>query len=245
MAAKDTIRPANATRSDCLHERDPDPLAAGAHVSTPQKDSVSARRRRPRQERAKFTVAAILEAAVEVIDALGWATASTNRIAQRAGVSIGSLYQYFPNKEAILASLVEDHHRAVHAVIDDALEDLDDPQVSLADVLRAMFEDLVQLHRNDPVLTRMLSTQVPHCHSQHRDAAETEHYARHLERLLERRPDARVRDTTIAAYLLATTTAALTRWMAHEAPPTLDTAAAIDEAVTMLGGYLTATRPHS
>lgn len=63
-------------------------------------------RKAPRQARARATVEAILEAAAQLFVEEGVKT-STNRIAQRAGVSIGSLYQYFPNKEAILVALGE------------------------------------------------------------------------------------------------------------------------------------------
>lgn len=64
-----------------------------------------AMRKQPRQQRATATVNAILEAAARILVDTGYATASTNRIAERAGVSIGSLYEYFPGKEAIFAEL--------------------------------------------------------------------------------------------------------------------------------------------
>ena len=54
------------------------------------------------QERSKFTVHAIYEAAVQVFTENGYGGTTTDLIAQRAGVSIGTLYQYFPNKKAIL-----------------------------------------------------------------------------------------------------------------------------------------------
>ena len=62
-------------------------------------------RRLPRQRRAIATVDAILEAAARILIDTGYASASTNRIAERAGVGIGSLYEYFPGKEAIFAEL--------------------------------------------------------------------------------------------------------------------------------------------
>ncbi len=61
-------------------------------------------RRRPVQARAKATRASILEAAVRLLQAHGAAGLNTNRIAERAGVSIGALYQYFPDKRAILVA---------------------------------------------------------------------------------------------------------------------------------------------
>jgi AcrR family transcriptional regulator len=64
-------------------------------------------RKAPKQQRAKHTVACILEATESIILTEGYDKASTNHISDIAGVSIGSLYQYFPSKEAIIASLVE------------------------------------------------------------------------------------------------------------------------------------------
>lgn len=64
-------------------------------------------RKQPRQQRARVTVDSILEAAKTIIHKEGYERATTNHIADVAGVSIGSLYQYFPSKEAIVAALVE------------------------------------------------------------------------------------------------------------------------------------------
>ncbi len=72
-----------------------------------------ARRLKPLRERqqvrSRETFEAILQAAAQVFERRGYAAATTNRIAERAGVSIGSLYQYFPNKAAILVALSERH----------------------------------------------------------------------------------------------------------------------------------------
>ncbi len=63
-------------------------------------------RKKPRQRRSKVTCDAILEAAARILETEGPRNLTTNRIAENAGVSVGSLYQYFPSKEAILAELV-------------------------------------------------------------------------------------------------------------------------------------------
>lgn len=70
-------------------------------------------RKEPIQDRAKFTSDSILEAAEIIILTEGYGKATTNYIAEKAGVSIGSLYQYFPNKHEIISSLIE---RAVSTV---------------------------------------------------------------------------------------------------------------------------------
>jgi len=62
-------------------------------------------RKLPAQERSRDTVNVILKAAAHIFMEKGYATGTTNHIAQKAGVSIGSLYQYFPNKDAILVNL--------------------------------------------------------------------------------------------------------------------------------------------
>lgn len=63
------------------------------------------RRRKPIQQRSRATVDAILEAAAHVLRTEGWARFSTNRVARRAGVNIGSVYQYFADKEAVIHEL--------------------------------------------------------------------------------------------------------------------------------------------
>jgi AcrR family transcriptional regulator len=67
------------------------------------------RRKLPRQARSTLTVEAILEGAIQVLLASGSAQLNTTRVAHRAGVSVGTLYQYFPNKQALLFALVDRH----------------------------------------------------------------------------------------------------------------------------------------
>ena len=66
-------------------------------------------RKLPQQERSRIAVAAILEATTRILTEEGYEKANTNRIAERAGVSIGSLYQYFPNKESLITALLVQH----------------------------------------------------------------------------------------------------------------------------------------
>jgi AcrR family transcriptional regulator len=75
----------------------------------------------PRQARAKASVDAILEAAAQLLESRGEAGFNTNAVAERAGVSIGTLYRYFPDKRAILAALAEREMSAVNAAVTEAL----------------------------------------------------------------------------------------------------------------------------
>lgn len=74
------------------------------------------RHRKPRQARARATVDAIVEGAARVFRREGW-DATTNRIAVEAGVGIGSLYEYFPDKQALLVALAERHVDEAEALV--------------------------------------------------------------------------------------------------------------------------------
>ena len=75
-------------------------------------------RKKPMQGRSTATVDAILEAAIRILRADGWGQLTTTRVAARAGVSVGSLYQYFPSREAIAAALVRRRtHQLLEAVL--------------------------------------------------------------------------------------------------------------------------------
>ncbi|MEG3143228.1 TetR family transcriptional regulator [Sphingomonas sp. RT2P30] len=80
-------------------------------------------RKQPRQQRSAALVSAVLDAAVQVLTREGAARFTTARVAERAGVSVGSLYQYFPNKAAILFRLQSDEWRETSQMLRDILED--------------------------------------------------------------------------------------------------------------------------
>ena len=86
-------------------------------------------RKIPQQRRSRFTVDAIIEAAAHLLAARGWEASTTNHIAARAGVSIGSLYKYFPNKPSILAEVARRRIRAeVDAIAATFEAHADDPR---------------------------------------------------------------------------------------------------------------------
>jgi AcrR family transcriptional regulator len=79
--------------------------------------------REPRQQRSRYKVQLILEAAQQLIERDGLETLTTNAVAALAGVSIGTLYQFFPNKEAILDTLADREVTAMSAKVIEAMED--------------------------------------------------------------------------------------------------------------------------
>lgn len=111
-------------------------------------------RKTPRQSRSSSTVAAILEGAAHILETAGFDGYSTNAIAQYAGVSIGSLYQYFPNKTAITRALIEREMGLLLAELA-ALETTSEGMLAL----QGLLELAVRHQMRRPVLARMLDVE--------------------------------------------------------------------------------------
>ena len=116
-------------------------------------------RRQPRQERADRTVQALLDATAVVLVRDGYDGASTNRIAREAGLSIGTLYQYFPNKEAVVLALARRNGEQEVADVRTTLQLL--PEAPLPEVAKRLISALIERHRVNPALHRVFITQVP------------------------------------------------------------------------------------
>ena len=116
-------------------------------------------RKLPAQERAKFTVNAIKEAATHILVEQGYEKFTTNKVAERAGVSIGSLYQYFPRKESLIAAIKEDHFSQLRDLMLAAYQQtLDKP---LSEVAKAFVLAALEGHMIEPDLHRVLSHELP------------------------------------------------------------------------------------
>ena len=111
-------------------------------------------RKSPRQKRAAATFEAIVEAAAHILRAEGAAALTTNAVAVRAGVSIGSLYQYFPNKQAIVRALIERAFKHAEA-IRPAVIDSDAPA---HEIVRAVVDWHFAFRAHDPELTLRLAS---------------------------------------------------------------------------------------
>lgn len=118
-------------------------------------------RKQPRQQRSRATWEAILDAATQLFGQLGYATTTTNKVAERAGVSIGSLYQYFPDKDALLMALAERHLSEASDVLVHVFLALQQDQPDLEATLTRLIDAVVALHRRDPATHRLLFDQTP------------------------------------------------------------------------------------
>ncbi len=119
----------------------------------------TAPRKKPRQSRSQDTVLAILEATARVLCTTGYDRASTNRIALAAGVSVGSLYQYFPSKEALVAALAERHSDAMTSLVKSKLAEVATMPLPVA--IETMIAAMFAAHEVDPALHKVLIEQVP------------------------------------------------------------------------------------
>src|SRR5687767_9744104 len=115
-------------------------------------------RKQPKQRRSRETVEAILDATARVLVAEGWDKASTNRIAKVAGVSIGSLYQYYPSKESLILALIERHCQEMLALLAASSEALRTAPVDVA--VRTYVRAMLAAHAKEPELHQALTTQV-------------------------------------------------------------------------------------
>ena len=196
-------------------------------------------RKSPTQDRARETVGAILEAAIDLFSTRGYARTSTNHIARRAGVSVGSLYQYFPNKDAVLTALLARHLDAVESAISACIPLLRDPAVPLRDGIRRLLELLREVHEADPRLSRAIEQQVGQMPVVPEGLAGTkESHVATLAEILSARPDVRPGNRALMAFLLAAVTETVSVVLVHAAPDRFGRDEMLDEAVEALSRYV-------
>jgi AcrR family transcriptional regulator len=137
------------------------PKAAPKHHSHSRGSAAKAPnlpRKKPRQERAQVTVEAVLDAASQVLVRVGYDRATTSRIAEVAGVSVGTLYQYFPNKEALYGALLDRELSRGFLVMAQAVSQVPPPDV--AGCVAALVGSLLAHKANNPALHRVLKTEL-------------------------------------------------------------------------------------
>lgn len=116
-------------------------------------------RKAPRQARSKQTVDAILKAATAILIRDGYEGLNTNRVAERAGVGVGSLYQYFPNKEALVLTLLDAHVNEHVVLLSNMAQAMVEAPVDLA--VRQYVRTMLEAHADHPRLHLTLMTELP------------------------------------------------------------------------------------
>ncbi|UWU89757.1 TetR/AcrR family transcriptional regulator [Bradyrhizobium sp. CB1015] len=197
-------------------------------------------RKNASQERSRATVDALVEATARILVKEGFERASTNRIAEVAGVSVGSLYQYFPSKEALVAAVIDRHNDAIMTVVRAAFAEVADLPIEKA--VRRLVTVAIEAHHINPNLHRVLAEQIPR--SGH--LAEVEAYNHEVHALvrayLERhRKDMRKIDPALAAFMCVSAIEAIAHNTVLNGAEMLSEKVAkvlVDETTRMVVGYL-------
>ena len=142
----------------------------------------------------------ILEAAARVFIRRGYASATTNRIAEAAGISVGSLYQYFPSKDAIAVELLRRYRETLIALVHRHLEQVE--ETSLESVVRALVGAILRAEGIDPALHRVLIEQVLRTSARAEIVGFEEKVERLLADAIRERAVAHERDPDVTAFVL-------------------------------------------
>ena len=196
------------------------------------------------QERSRLTVDALLEATARILTKDGYDKASTNRIAEVAGVSIGSLYQYFPSKEALVAAVIDRHTLEVAEVTRNALIKAAARPLEVA--AREFVSVAIEGHRVNPRLHGVISEQIPQVGRREKiEALQQEGYALVRSYLEAHENEVDVVDLDLAAFILVTVVEALTHAAVLRRPDILSDEKAelfVDDVTRLLVRYLRRSR---
>ena len=192
------------------------------------------------QGRSRATIDALVEATARVLTKEGYQRASTNKIAAVAGVSIGSLYQYFPSKEALVAAVIERHTRELSRVVRDTYLKIAAGPIEIG--AREFVVAAIAAHRVDPRLHRILDEEVPRTGQLENVDAAVRNACDLFRAYLEaHRNEIGVADLDLAAFVVVTTVEALTHSAVLHRPDILageKADAFVEEATGLVLGYL-------
>ena len=192
------------------------------------------------QGRSRATVDALIEATARILVKDGFDKASTNRIAEVSGVSIGSLYQYFPGKEALVAAVIERHQQQIMQTVRNELTQASTQPLDKA--MRTFVAVAVAAHRLDPQLHRVLAEQIPRVGKLEKlETFSRENFSLFRAYLEGVRDELAVDDLELASFVCVTTIEALTHnaVLYHSKVLIVDRMEAlIDEGARLVTGYL-------
>jgi AcrR family transcriptional regulator len=197
-------------------------------------------RKFPRQARAKATVDAIVEASIQLLLKQGYDKFTTARVAERTGVSVGSLYQYFPNKAALAAAVIDRCCENFLIAFQNALASRP-PRVTLAECVRAIVEVTLVSHHLAPELHRIVLDLAPRIGVTDKAEGFSKAAAQLIEAMLRKHEDEIAPDIDLAAA--ATIIETVLEALAHRAvlahPVHVEGDVLARETARLITGYLT------
>jgi AcrR family transcriptional regulator len=159
-------------------------------------------RKTPSQSRSTQTVEAIFDAAIQVLLDGGLERLTTTRVAERAGVSVGSLYQYFPNKQSLVAAVLERHlHHVVGAVEAACVAAKGQPIEAMAS---AVTDSFISAKLDQPAISKALYSVAAEVGGAAVVARLTMRSQLALCDMLATASDGRFKDTALVAFMLST-----------------------------------------
>jgi AcrR family transcriptional regulator len=191
----------------------------------------------PRQERARSTVDIILEAAARVLVEDGYDRATTRRIAEVAGVSIGSLYQYFPSKAELVVELASRQAMRITGRLAEQARSLENAPIEA--VARAFVTAVVVSYRENPLLYQLTLKEIPRLQKMQRftdierqvEVLASSVLARYLDQI-------RPRDVAFTAFVLTRSVRAVVWSALIDRPEALSSPIFIDELTALVLGFL-------
>lgn len=196
-------------------------------------------RKEPKQRRSRVMYEAILEATAQLLTERGYAATTTNHIADRTGISVGSLYQYFPNKEAIAVELLQRHIVGgldyMEPLITHAMESRSDP----ATIVKGFIEAACDHHTDNPELHKVLEEEVPHP-SHIRNALRRNEYlfAEAIAKWIEQQYPQDMPDPRVAARMVFFMVKTMTHWYILGQQNEIDRDMFVDELTAIVMRYL-------
>lgn len=192
------------------------------------------------QKRSRATVDALIEATARILVREGFDKASTNRIAEVAGVSVGSLYQYFPSKEALVAAVIDRHNEEIMRTVRGELAEAMSQPVEKA--VRKLVAVAIKAHRVDPRLHRVVAEQIPRVGKlENVETFNRENFTLFRNYLENHRKELRVDDLELASFICVTSIEALTHnAVLHHSKALSDDAMEllVEEGTRLVVGYL-------
>jgi AcrR family transcriptional regulator len=198
---------------------------------------VTTPRKAPQQARSLATVDAILTATARVLVKHGYDHASTNRVAEEAGVSVGSLYQYFPTKEALVAALIDRHMTEMTALIETNIDVLRDAPLPVA--TRALVKLMLKAHAQNPKLHKIFAEQVPRVGRMSRFYDIERQIGERIRAYLEgHERELRIQNLDMSLFIVVSVVEALTHMTVVDHPGRFDEEELLDEITTLVVRYV-------
>jgi AcrR family transcriptional regulator len=198
-------------------------------------------RKNASQERSRATVDALVEATARILVREGFDKASTNHIAEVAGVSIGSLYQYFPGKEALVAAVITRHNHEIMQTVRGELADA--MRLPIEPAVRKLVAVAVKAHQVNPKLHRVLAEQIPRVSKlENVETFNRDNFTLFQNFLEAHRDELRVADLELASFVCVTAIEALTHNAVLHHSKTLSDEAMdglVEAGTRLVVGYLT------